>query len=555
MAPSTTTARRIALVVALATFVLVAVAGTVTHHDRPLGVPKEKAIAIGAAAEKNRGVVRPTDRAEVLYVDAHLVKVMWYRGDRAIATAGVDARKGVTYQGPMEDAMGWGDRVTHRLPVLALLAVLFLLATVRISARRERLRTLDLVVIATLIIPAILFDKGLYAHGQALIALQLLYLFARGTTVAVRGPSRDANAPVLLEALQTRIGMPRLIRWIGWALLATTIVVTLASTGIIDIAIADMEGATLLLHGHLPYGNMPGDIVHGDTYGLPTYLFYAPFAALWPVADTWADPFGSLVANALLTLVCVLGLTRVLSRRDGASGDRAWLTAIAYMSFPATLMSTTSGTNDVLIAALLLWAFLWFTKPVASSALIMAAGAAKLAPLVLMPLWLAPLRGRQLVRALAVCAAIAAANLAALVAIGGLHGPLDMAKAIAFQFSRTSELAVWTQLGIEPLQPLAQALALAAALGGAALLFLDKNIARDPRRVAGLVTAVLAGLQLSANHWAPMYLLWLGPPVLLALGGSLFTRHHASRPARVVLSPSEGHQTTQTPAIERVRAA
>jgi hypothetical protein len=206
------------------------------------------------------------------------------------------------------------------------------------------------------------------------------------------------------------------------------------------------------------------------------------------------------------------------------------------LAFPAALMSTTSGTNDVLIAVAVIWAFAWFARPAASSALLMLAGMAKVAPLILLPLWLARLRGAALLRAIAACAAVGGAVLVALVALGGLHGPLDMVDAMSFQLSRRSPMSIWTSLGLQPLQPLAQAAAPALALGAATLVLLDRSVAADPRRVAGLVCATLAVLQLAANHWMPLYLLWLAPPAMAALLGPLGARAataavHAPSPA------------------------
>jgi hypothetical protein len=267
---------------------------------------------------------------------------------------------------------------------------------------------------------------------------------------------------------------------------------------------------------------MPGDIVHGDTYGLPVYLFYAPFAALWPMVDNWGDATGSLVANVLVLLVCLAGV-------GAATRGPRWPAVLAFLAFPAALMSTSSGTNDLLIAAALIWAFAWFTRPAASSALVMLAGVAKLAPLAIVPLWLARLRGAALVRALAACAVVGVLSLAGLVAFGGLAGPRAMAEAMAFQLSRRSELSIWTALGLQPLQPLAKALVVAVVAGGTTLVWRDRAVAADPRRVAGLTIAVLAALQVSANHWAPMYLLWFAPPALIALLGPLATT--AAQPA------------------------
>jgi hypothetical protein len=518
--PSFPSARRCAAVVALAVFALVALAGALTHHERPLGVPKDEAIRRAEAIPLIRKVVRPGDRARVIYVDDHLVKVMWYRGSDAIATAGVDRRLGVINQGAIKDQAGWGADLSHKAIALALCALLFALVTLRAPLRLDR-RLLDVAMVTALVVPTVLIDHGRFAHGEGLVALLLLYLIARGVTVAVRGPGAAdrPDAPVLLEALAGRLRAPRLPAQLGGALLVATVMVIVTSTGLVDIAIADMEGATVLLHGHLPYGHMPGDIVHGDTYGLPIYAFYAPFAALWPMRDGWDNSLGALVSNALLLLVCAAGIARATG-----DGDRRWPAILGFLAFPAALMATSSGTNDIMIAALLVWAFAWWRRPAASSALVMLAGTAKLAPLVLMPLWLARLRGAELVRATLACAAVGAAVVAGLIVVGGLHGPADMADAIGFQFARTSELSVWTQLGLAALQPLAQGLTMAAALGGAVLVLLDRDVAGDPRRVAGLVTAVLAGLQLSANHWAPLYLLWLAPPVMVSLLGPLGAR-------------------------------
>jgi Glycosyltransferase family 87 len=507
-------------VVALVAFVAVAAFGALTYRDRPPAVPKDAAIARALAVPRVRALVHPGDRAQVLHVDDRLDKVVWYRDGRAVASAGVTAQD-VLDPEPIGAGAGWGAASSHAAIVLAAATLLFLLAILRVPLRAD-LRALDAVMTAALLAPAVLIDHGRYAVAEGLVALLLLYLVGRGATIAVRGSGAgggDDDAPVLLEALAARLRASRLPAQLAWALLAATVIVTATSTGIVDIGVADMEGATVLLHGHLPYGHMPtGDVVHGDTYGLPIYVFSAPFAVLWPVRDSWDDAIGALVGSIVLLAACLAGLTAATRSPRRAPG------AIAFLAFPAALMAISSGTNDLMIAALLVWAFAWWARPAASAALLALAGAAKLAPLVLLPLWLARLRGRDLAAATAACVAVGLGVLTGLLALGGLHGPTSMVHAIAFQFSRHSELSVWDQFGLGALQPLAQALTMAVALGGAALVRLDPAVARDPRRVAGLVGAALAGLQLSAGHWAPMYLLWLAPPVMIALFSPLGVR-------------------------------
>jgi hypothetical protein len=519
--PCSQHARRCAAAVALVVFAAVAIAGLATRHDPPLAVPAPQALRIGAAVPGFGDLVATATSQRVMAVDDRLVKVVWLRHGRILAEVGV-RDDGRTYL-PVRNShtrAGYGAPLSHLPVVLAGLSVLFLLATLRGPLRRRR--TLDVLALALLAVPSVLIDRGWLGAGEGVAAALLGYLAVRGVLLAVRGPAHaddDPGAPVLLERLATRVGAPRLPQQVAIALAGASLLVILTSTGIVDVAMANMEGATLLLHGTLPYGHMPGDVIHGDTYGLPIYALYAPLAALWPMTSDWDEATGALVLGALALVVALLG-----GRRANGAGVASWPAIIAMLAFPAALMSTSSGTNDVLIAVAVIWAFAWFARPAASSALLMLAGMAKVAPLILLPLWLARLRGAALLRAVAACAAVAGAVLVGLVALGGLHGPLDMVHAMAFQLSRRSPMSIWTSLGLQPLQPLAQAAAPALALGAATLVLLDRAVAGDPRRVAGLVCATLAVLQLAANHWMPLYLLWLAPPAMAALLGPLGAR-------------------------------
>jgi hypothetical protein len=515
--PSPKVARRRALLVALAVLVVGGVLGVARHREPPLPVPADVARRLGAAEPTLRPLVADATSSMVTRIDDGLAKVTWFRGSRAIATVGV--QRDHTLRQPVRLShvrTGYGAPMSHLPGVLIVLTGLFLLAVLRGPLRR--IRTLDAVALAALVVPTILLDRGFMGPAEAAAAVLLAYLAARGIALAVRGPAAGeaAEAPVLLERLARRARTPRLVPQVAMAMLAITIVVTLCSTGIIDVAYANMEGATVLIGGHLPYGHMPGDVVHGDTYGLPIYALYAPFAALWPMHDGWSEATGALVLGALCAVVCALGLGRF----TGPGGPR-WPAVVALLAFPPSLMTFSSGTNDVLIAAAVIWAFGWWLRPALSSALLMTAGLAKIAPLVLLPLWLARLRGAALRRALLACAAAGALTLAGLVAVGGARGPLDMLHAMTFQASRASVASIWTSFGLQAAQPVVQAAALAIALGGAVLVLADRAVARDPRRVAGLVTATLAALQLAANHWTPLYLCWLAPPAFVALLGPL----------------------------------
>jgi hypothetical protein len=529
--PSGQLARRRALAVALVVFATVAGLGLLTHKETPLAVDRATAIRLAAAAPETRVAAAHADSVMVIPIDQDFVKVTWLRHGRTTATAGVNRDGTLAWPSKYKKIAGYGAPLAHGLLLLGALTALFLLATLRGPLRRRR--TLDALALAAAVVPTVLIDRGLLALGEGMAAVLIAYLIARGVQLAVRGPvpDEDHDAPVLLERLAAHAKLRTLSRQVGLLLLFITVLMTITSTGVVDVAYANMEGATVLLGGHLPYGHMPADVIHGDTYGLPIYAIYAPLAAVWPVHSDWDNAIGALVLGAGAALLCALGMARA------AGAGARWPAAIAVLALPASLMTFSSGTNDVLIAAALIWAFAWWSRPAASSALLALAGLAKVAPLVLLPLWLARLRGGALVRAVVACGAVGAIVLAGLVALGGLHGPGDMVHAMSFQLSRRSMMSIWTAFGIEPLQPLMQGVAPAIALGGATLVWLDRSVAVDPRRVAGLVAATLGALQLAANHWAPLYLIWLAPPAMVALLGPLAARAAAEPAAAPTSAP------------------
>jgi hypothetical protein len=145
------------------------------------------------------------------------------------------------------------------------------------------------------------------------------------------------------------------------------------------------------------------------------------------------------------------------------------------------------------------------------------AGWFKFAPFALLPLPLAPLRGRRLVRALAAIAVVSAPLLALLFALGGLHGPQEMVHAIAYQFTRGSQQSLWNALGIVGLQPIAQGCVLGLIAAAVVRLRLEPALAGDRARMAALTAAILIGVQLSADYWAFLYLAWIVPVVGVSL--------------------------------------
>jgi hypothetical protein len=268
--------------------------------------------------------------------------------------------------------------------------------------------------------------------------------------------------------------------------------IAVGSSSAIDVGFASTAGATLLLHGTLPYGHMPADVVHGDTYPLLNYVLYIPAAAIAPVRDAFDDTSGALLVGLAAALLTALSM------------KTARLT-LAWLCFPPVAVAVAAGTNDLLLAAAIAAALALASGP-GRSALALTAGVwIKLAPLALLPVWLARTRGRGW-RAVA---GLSAAMTGLLLLLGGPAAIGDMAHALSFQLERGTLQSAWALTGTEWLQPVAQAVVLAGA-AYAALRAQDAH----PAATTG---AILAALQLTACNWTYLYVVWLFPALAFAL--------------------------------------
>ncbi len=126
-----------------------------------------------------------------------------------------------------------------------------------------------------------------------------------------------------------------------------------------------MEGATKLVHGVLPYGHMPPGIIHGDTYPILSYAAVHAAGAGGAGQRVWDSVDGGLAVAALARSWppgrCS-GCRRRSHARAGTSrpaeveeaGLRA---ALAWLAFPPLLITVSTGTTDVVLAAMLLVAY------------------------------------------------------------------------------------------------------------------------------------------------------------------------------------------------------
>ena len=300
----------------------------------------------------------------------------------------------------------------------------------------------------------------------------LAYLLARMLWVARRPPPAVApwmGAQAMTIALMFLIGARIALNLTG---------------NVIDVGTASVAGAGHLASGDSPYGAAyPPPIQHGDTYGPVLYAAYVPFELLLP------DRAAAHAAAMAFDLGCLL----LLYRLGGLVAAYLWA------AYPFAALVTASGSNDALVTLLVLAAILASDHAKARGALAALAGLTKLAPLALAPL----LVGRR-------PAAIAAFAVTAAVVLA----PFDLStlydRIVAFQADRDSPFSIWGDAEVPQ-----RVVQVAAAVLAVAVAFVKR---RDRRTLAALAAAVLIAVQLGADHWFYLYLVWFAPLTWLAAG-------------------------------------
>lgn len=535
--------RRPAVVVALLVFTLAATTLGLTQHQARLALTRQAAIRAAVHSPQTAEALAGArwDSITVSAVDQQLDRVSFFDHGQIVGQVAV-GRGGqvVRAEGFTHRRVPYGDWIAYQPAMLIGLALLFVLMAG--VAPWRRMRNLDVAVALTLVAPVVLLQHR-YVDASVLSALPALaYLLVRCTFRALAKSAPRAAIP-LLDALTPNWDVRqrvRLLRLTLGAIALIFVMVTISSQQAVDVLYAVMEGATKLAGGVLPYGHLPGDVVHGDTYPLLSFVLYTPLAWLSPVQSTWSSVDLALGATALAALVGAWALFRAsagLRDRRGAArpaeaeatGLRASLT---WLAFPPVLAAVSTGTTDVVLALMLVFAVLLWRRPGLSTGLLAAGAWFKLAPLALLPMRLAPLRGRALGRALVSLVVVSLPLLALLVALDGVGGLSAMTHAIAFQFSRSSPQSIWSALGIESLQPVGEAAALGLIAGAVVRLRAEPSLQDDPARMAALSAAILIGLELAAGYWTFLYLLWVVPLLVVSLLATSAVPVEATEPAR-----------------------
>jgi hypothetical protein len=503
----------------------------------------------GEPGELSSGAAEVDGRWEVSYFD----------GGERVGLVVVDSESGAVreswtgYQVDWKMARGYEGAFGHSLnaPYVFLpLCALFLIGLVD-WRRPWRLANLDLFVLLSFGASHFFFNRAEIGVSVPLQYPVLLYLCGRCLWIGLRGG--EGIRPVwpatwLLVAALFLIGL--------------RVGLDVADSGVIDVGYASVVGADRIADGEPLYGEFPASVARGDTYGPANYLAYVPFEAIWPWGGEWDDlPAAHAAAIAFdlatLALLYLLGL-RI---RPGSAGRKLAATlTFAWAAYPYTAYVLESNSNDTLVALLLTATLLALSRPVARATLLALATFTKFAPALLLPLFAtfspaggavggttpedasatgrgggSPAATGPAGRALggtglALCAfVVVAALLLAWPALDpGLATVWD--RTIGYQANRDSPFSIWGQVpNLEPLR-----LAILAAVGALAVLFAFRPRRKTLTQVAALGAALLIGLQLTAEHWFYLYVVWFLPLLLVAMttAAPASSRARSSPPAR-----------------------
>jgi Glycosyltransferase family 87 len=392
--------------------------------------------------------------------------------------------------------------------------------------RPRRVAHLDLLVLLAFGVSHLFFNRGEIGLSVPLAYPMLVYLLARMLWVGFRGAGEGLRPAAPLAWLAIAAAF----------LIGFRVALNVADSGVIDVGYSGVIGADRAVDGAPLYGEgaFPDDNQFGDTYGPVNYYAYVPFEQLLPWSGTW-DELPAAHASAIFFDLSVAALLLVLGRRlrPGREGrDLGVILVFAWAAFPYSDYVLQSNSNDSLVPALVLAALVLIASPVGRGAMTALAGLTKFAPLALAPLFAAGPRvglastdpdtgerplGRRRVRALALFV-LAMVGVGALAMFQTLLDPGPTTfwdRTIGEQIDRESPFSIWGQ---EPsLEPLRTALLIATAGLAVALALVPRH--RTPARIAALAAAVMIALQITAEHWFYLYIVWFFPLAVTALAG------------------------------------
>lgn len=346
-------------------------------------------------------------------------------------------------------------------------------------------------------------------------------------------PSREGKMPPSswktseAESELTDVSMPHLnfgprLMLIGLAaLIIFRLIINIADSNVVDVGYSGVIGAHRILEGQTPYGNMPADNANGDTYGPLNYLVYVPFEKFMPWTGEWGNLPAAHAAAIFFDLITVGGMFmagRRLMRGRPADGNRLGL-ALAYgwAAYPYTTFVLSCNVNDTIMAAFLVWGFVFLTRTPLAGALLGFATMIKFVPAILGPLWASFPRafggwGKRILFLLGFAAAIAVTL--PVIFLGDSSLGVFWERSVEWQISRDSPFSIWGQYPdrLAGVQRVGEYVMVAAAL--AAYLWPPR---KTKVQVAAASAALILGFQMLQTHWFYLYIPWFFPLALIAI--------------------------------------
>ncbi len=407
--------------------------------------------------------------------------------------------------------------------------------------RPVSVRNADLLVLLSFSVSLAFFSRGEIFASVPLVYPVLGYLLGRSVWVGVR-KRESALRPV----------------WPTWVFAAAAIFFlgfrvglnVEAPRGVIDVGLASVVGASRILDGEAPYGNMPqrGDleecgpkdadgnvreriqtngrceaaIERGDTYGPVAYAAYVPATLAFPWSGKWDSLPGAHATSILFDLLTIVGLGLVGLRFGGVR--LAAMLAFAWCAYPFTAYALNANTNDTIMPAFLVFGF-WLASSVwARGTAVALAGWTKFGGLLLAPLWASypTLELRRLVRFALAFALATLFSFVILLLEPDLWDAIRTfwSRTVGFQAGRDSPFSLWGwgqyhAEGIPDLGFLQPAFAVLAVALAVVVAFVPRE--KGPIELAALTASILIAFQLTLTHWFYLYLPWFLPFVLLWL--------------------------------------
>jgi Glycosyltransferase family 87 len=438
-------------------------------------------------------------------------EVAYFADDKEVAVVLVDPVSGEVreswtgYQVAWKMARGYSGAFGHKLnaPYVFLpLCVLFLVGL--IDWRRPwRVATLDLLVLLGFGVSNYFFNRAEIGVSVPLQYPPLLYLLGRALWIGIRGRGEGIR-PVWPAA------------WLIVAalfLIGVRVGLNVSDSGVIDVGYAGVVGADRIVHGEPLYGSFPEDVSQGDTYGPVNYLAYVPFETIWPWHGSWDDlpaAHAAAVVFDLATFALLIWLG--LRIRPGPAGRKLAATlAFGWAAYPYTAYALESNSNDTLVAALLVATLLLLARPIARGAMLALATLTKFAPLLLASLLATYDRSSRKLTAFTLSFVATTALLMLWPAIDpGLHTFYE--RTIGYQADRDSPFSIWGQVpSLEPMR-----IVILVGVGLMAIAFAFRPKRKSLTQVAALGAALLIALQLTAQHWFYLYIVWFYPLLFVA---------------------------------------